>query len=244
MAGRGTRFAGSGEIGPKPLIEVTPGRSMLDIVVDRFRLAEEHRIIVVCLAEHADDARLQRVLKRLGSGHRLVVADEVTNGPAATTLLAQAVVDESEELIVAYSDGTLDVDMQETVTRFRAANADGGVFSYPSVGRMDAYATFEGNMVTHIAEKRVISPDAIAGTYYFRRAGDFFSAAKNLLGTRQGDAEIFVSSAYNELISRDMRIVVERIGREQRIEMGTPADLDATRDRLAGKPAVIGASGW
>jgi NDP-sugar pyrophosphorylase family protein len=231
MAGRGSRFDGTAERGPKPLIEVRPGRTMLDYVADYLHFDEPYRLIFVCLAEHARDARLESLMRRVGPPHRLLVTEHITNGPAATALLAHDLLEDGDELIVAYCDSAHDLDMQQFVDRMRQREADGGLLIFPSNEPRHAYARLTGDRIDAVAEKQVVSTDAVAGVYYFRRARAFTAAAPQLLD--QATDEVFVSSTYNPLIAAGGRVLGERIAPEQRIEMGTPADLRASRTWLA-----------
>ena len=233
MAGRGSRFAGTVERGPKPLIEVQSGRIMLDYVADYLHFGEAYRLIFVCFAEHAQDARLRAFMRRIGPPHRLLMTHQFTNGPAATAMVARELLDEGDELIVAYCDGAYDVSMQQFVDRMRGRGADGGVLVYPSTSPASAYARVTGDRVEAVAEKQVISSNAVAGVYYFRRAGDFIGAAGRLLGEVTGDREVFVSSTYNLLIAAGGTVFADRISLDQYVEMGTPADLLASRALLA-----------
>lgn len=233
MAGRGSRFAGTGERGPKPLIEVQPGRIMLDYVADYLQFDEPYRLIFVCLADHAGDPRLTSFMRRIGPPHRILAIDDITNGPAATALLACDLIEPGDELIVAYCDGAYDLGMQGFVDRVRRRRADGAVLVYPDTEPTSAYARIVDDRVELIAEKKIISTDGVAGLYYFRRAGDFVDAAQRLLAEEGEGREVFVSTAYNLLISTGRRVLFERIAPEQRIEMGTPAHLRQSRSFLA-----------
>src|SRR5271166_4332900 len=47
MAGRGSRFAGAENGVPKPLIQVRPGKPMIDYVIEYLTLSEPHRFIFI-----------------------------------------------------------------------------------------------------------------------------------------------------------------------------------------------------
>jgi NDP-sugar pyrophosphorylase family protein len=243
MAGRGSRFAGTGERGPKPLIEVEPGRLMIDYVADYLRFDEPYRLIFVGLVEYGQDERLRSFMERLGAGHRLLLVEEVTAGPAATALVARGPIDNDEELLIAYCDGYLTIDMQALIDGLRQVEADGGVVIYPSSGPMDAHADLDGDRVRRVVEKQVISADAVAGVYYFRQGRQFVAAAERLLAERDGEREVFVSSTYNLLIGAGGKVLGRRIAREERIEMGTPKDLAQSRQWLAGRQSAVSAPG-
>lgn len=241
MAGRGSRFEGTAEGVPKPLIEVQPGRRMIEYVVDYLRLSEPHRFIFVCLAKHAREHRLADTFAELAPGHALVLTDAVTRGPAASALLAAPLLAPDDELLVAYCDCFFTIDIAAFLGRLRDASADGGVLIFPSAASTDAYARVDpGGRISQIVEKQVISGDAVAGLYYFRRSEAFVGAAEATTAATPADKEAFVSTVCNRLVTDGGTVLGQRIDRHQRIEMGTPADLALSRRWLeAQRPAMM-----
>ncbi|CAN7317405.1 NTP transferase domain-containing protein [Devosia sp. LjRoot16] len=234
MAGRGSRFEGTAERVPKPLIEVQPGRRMIEYVVDYLRLAEPHRFIFVCQAEHARRHRLADLFATLAPGHELVLSDAVTRGPAATALLAAPLLGPDDELLVAYCDCFFTIDISAFLGRLRGASADGGVLIFPSTQPSDAYALVDPQgRISQIVEKEVISGDAVAGLFYFRRGEAFVGAAEAAIASTPADREAFVSNVCDRLIADGGTVLGQRIDRRQWIEMGTPADLALSRQWLA-----------
>src|SRR5215216_5252933 len=104
MAGRGSRFAGMENDVPKPLIQVVPGKAMIEYVIDYLTFAEPHRFIFVCLATHERFCGFKEFFHGKTSSHEIVLASEITAGPAASVLLAEPFIDNENELIVAYCD--------------------------------------------------------------------------------------------------------------------------------------------
>jgi hypothetical protein len=86
----------------------------------------------------------------------------------------------------------------------------------------------ENGDVGMVAEKRPISTNATAGIYYFRRGGDFVSAAERMLlkGTKTAN-EFYLAPVYNEMILAGGRIITFQLGREQMLGLGTPEDVQA-----------------
>lgn len=233
MAGRGSRFEGTAERAPKPLIEVQPGRRMIEYVVDYLRLSEPHRFIFVCLAEHARQYRLAELFAELAPGHELVLTDAVTRGPAATALLAAPLLGPDDELLVAYCDCFFTIDIADFLGRLRGASADGGVLIFPSAASTNAYARIDpGGRISYMVEKQVISGDAVAGLFYFRRSEAFAGAAEATIAATPADREAFVSTVCQSLIATGGTVLGQRIEHRQRIEMGTPADLALSRSWL------------
>lgn len=233
MAGRGSRFLGSPELVPKPLIEVERGRPMISYVVEHLRPARPHRFIFVARAEHAERFQLAGLLEQLAPGHELVLTDAVTGGPLETTLLAAPLLGPDDELLVSYCDSYFTIELDAVLHRWSEAQVESGVLIYPSDGPMEAYALLEPDGRIHrIAEKRVISGNAVAGLYYFRRTDRFLAAAARTMSAGTV-AEVFVSSVCDTLAAEGALVLGHHIRREQRIEMGTPADLELARHWLA-----------
>lgn len=136
MAGRGSRFLGSPELVPKPLIEVEPGRPMISYVVEHLRPARPHRFIFVARAEHAERFQLAALLEQLAPDHELVLTDAVTGGPLETTLLAAPLLGPDDELLISYCDSYFTIDLDAVLRRW--SEAESGVLIYPSDGPMEA----------------------------------------------------------------------------------------------------------
>ena len=234
MAGLGSRFAAAGEALPKPLIEVLPGKPMIDFVIDFLSLDEPHRFIFVCLAEHDRRFGLGAALRARVPNCQIVLADALTRGPAATALLAAPLVDRDSELLIAYCDSFLTIELADFLAHNRGRGSSGGVMVYPSSSPFDSYAVLDaaGN-VLQTAEKQVLSAHATAGFYYFKRWSDYADAANTMIAAEQAvGSEYFVCPAYNELIRQGKSVSAFPIERDQSIEMGTPEDLARSRDWL------------
>ena len=234
MAGNGSRFVETGQIIPKPLIEVLHGKRMIEYVIDYVTLPEPHRFIFVCLEDHHRAFDFHRFFRARTNNYELVVSKNVTRGPAATALLAKEFVDDGSELIIAYCDGFFTIDSGSFLRHSRERHADGALITYPSESPMDGYAEIDGDgRVLRTAEKEIISATAAAGFYYFREGRDFVAAAREMMAQRSDRrTELFVCPLYNELIRRGKIVISVSIDRDQKIEMGTPEDLAKSRHWL------------
>jgi NDP-sugar pyrophosphorylase family protein len=234
MAGNGSRFAETGEVNPKPLINVLHDRRMIEYVIDYLTLPEPHRFIFVCLDDHHRAFDLHRFFRARTNAYELVVSKNVTRGPAVTALLAKDYIDDGTELIIAYCDCFLTIDLTSLLRHARKRHADGALITYPSHSTMDAYAEIDcDGHVLRTAEKEIISATAAAGCYYFREGRDFVAAAREMIASQSNShAELFVCPAYNELIRRGKIVISHSIDRDQKIEMGTPEDLAKARHWL------------
>ena len=230
MAGLGSRFAGTEYGTPKPFIQVRPGKRMIDYVIDYLTLPEPHRFIFVCLGEHDRTYNLKNFFRGKTSDYEIIITERLTEGPAASALLAEHLIENDDELLVAYCDMFLTIDMVRFLEWTRQLRADGAVIAYPSTNPMDSYAKIDAeDRVTETAEKALISDTATAGLYYFRRGRDFVSAARTMLPRQDPTVEVFVNPCFNELIRREKTVLAYSIRRDQKIEMGTPDDLLQSR---------------
>ncbi len=234
MAGNGSRFVETGQIIPKPLIDVLHGKRMIEYVIDYATLPEPHRFIFVCLEDHHRAYDFHRFFQPSTNDYELIVSRNVTDGPAATALLAKEFVDDCSELIIAYCDSFFTISSASFLRHGRERHADGALITYPSESAMDAYAEIDGDgRVLRTAEKEIISATAAAGFYYFREGRDFVAAASEMIARRSNKCtELFVCPVYNEMIRRGKIVISVSIDRDQRIEMGTPEDLARSRQWL------------
>jgi NDP-sugar pyrophosphorylase family protein len=241
MAGSGSRFTRIENGVPKPLIQVVPGKAMIDYVIDYLTFSEPHRFIFVCLGAHHRVHDFKTFLREKTSDHHIVIAEELTAGPAASALLAESFIDNGEELLIAYCDMFLTIDMDHFIEWNRLHGTDGAVVAYPSENPMDSYAEIDSKgRVQRTAEKIVISGIATAGLYYFREGRDFVSVARSLISDHMGSGvEVFVSPCYNELIRQGKTVLAYAIARDEKIEMGTPEDLLQARFWLSKQDALF-----
>jgi dTDP-glucose pyrophosphorylase len=235
MAGQGARFGDSGTV-PKPLIEVEPGKRMIDYAIDYLRGVQPRRFFFVCRSEHVGAFGLRDLFAERVGPHTIVETAHPTRGPSSSVLLARPFIDGDRELLVAYSDTFLTIDVGQFLAACRAASADGGVLTYPSVNPAFSYARVDGNgLVKATAEKIQISRFATADLYYFRRGRDFVAAARRMEARgRSAQGEFFVSPVYNEMIEDGARILAYPIAPGEEVVLGTPEDLSRFRQRQVG----------
>ena len=113
IAGRGSRFLQESEKNPeytkpKPLIDIA-GHLMIEWAVASLPKRSNDKLIFLVLKEHIDKAQIDEVLKKkFGVDIKIIVVDEVTQGPACTVLLAKEYINNDEPLLIANSDNYID----------------------------------------------------------------------------------------------------------------------------------------
>lgn len=224
MAGLGQRFRDAGYLLPKPLIDVR-GRPMYSWAVDSLPLERAANLIFVLLASEPGFETLRRDVVRRYATHNPVVLDvpEPTAGQAVTVLRARHLIDDDEPLLVHNADTSFSVDVGWDAAVWRDGYA-GALLVFRSTESRWSYSR-EGDdgLVVEVREKKVISPWASTGSYWFRRGSDFVRLADAQVAARRSEAsEYYVGPLYNDLIADGGRVKNVRV---QSVRcFGTPAD--------------------
>jgi dTDP-glucose pyrophosphorylase len=228
IAGRGSRFAAAGYAQPKPLIPVR-GKPMIELVVENLRPARAHRVIFVALREHLERWDIGSVLRRIAPGCAIVPVDAVTEGAACTVLLAEALIDNGDPLMIANTDQYVVVDLENYLAQADAPDCDGLIMTFAASDPKWSYVRKDGEgRIVEVVEKQVVSNEATVGIYNFRRGADFVRAARRMIAAGlRVNGEFYVAPVYNQLIGegaviRSFAIEGEGAGMHG---LGTPEDL-------------------
>ena len=224
MAGRGSRFADAGYKLPKPLIDVN-GKSMIEVVTNNIRPKCEHRFIYICQEEHLRKYNLDTELHRMSPNCEIITIDHITEGAACTVLLAEKLIDNDDELMIANSDQYVDTDINDYIGKL--GNYDGLIMTMPADHPKWSYIRFDENgFVTEVREKEVISHEATVGIYNYRHGEDFVKYAHQMINKNiRVNNEFYVAPVYNEMIADGKKIVFHNVG-EKMHGLGTPEDLN------------------
>jgi NDP-sugar pyrophosphorylase family protein len=213
MAGKSQFFDRQNYYFPKPLIEIND-RMMIEWVIDAYRqIRQPVQYLFVINAEDAARFHLDNIL-RLIAGKDAIVLEQPgdTGGALCSSLLMVDHIDNDTPLIIANSDQVIDVDYNAVLADFARQDADAGTIVFKSFHPQWSYALIEDGQIVETAEKKPISSDAIAGTYYFRRGRDFAEAAKRvILKDARVHERFFLSSSFNEMILTGKKLVAHRI---------------------------------
>jgi NDP-sugar pyrophosphorylase family protein len=219
MAGLGSRFSEAGYKLPKPLIDVA-GMPMIKSVVDS--LAIDGNYIFIVQKAHSVEYHLMDVLDEIAPGCVVVEIDGPTDGAARTVLAAKELIDNETPLIISNSDqvvvwGSL---------MFQSLLASQGVIAlFQADDPKWSYAKIEGNSVSEVAEKKVISNNATVGIYGFRTGSDYVKYAEQMIDKDiRTNNEFYICPVYNELISDGLPVAPYFVDKMH--GLGTPEDLE------------------
>ena len=242
MAGLGSRFRDAGYSVPKPLIEVL-GRPMYAWAAESLPLAQSSQLIFILLKSQPEFPELERdIHERYRAYHPVVLSvPELTAGQSMTVLRAKELINREEPLLIHNADTAFTVDPGWVAQAWQEP-CDGALLVFPSTeSRWSFSRTNLEGWVEEVREKKVISPWATTGTYWFRRGSDFVRAAEMQRNSERREAsEFYVGPLYNDLIAAGARVKNYPI--DQLFCLGTPEDLTVTlaevkRTGFSGPPA-------
>ena len=225
MAGEGSRFAKEGYTFPKPLINVC-GKPMIQLVVENLDFDCEY-IFLVRKAHIDKYTGLIDTLDRITNGRfQYVVVDGLTEGAACTALLAEGLIDNDEDLLIANSDQYIDYQAPNFNMLKNQTNCDAIVYTFNAVHPKWSFVkTNARGFITEVAEKKPISNIATCGIYWYRKGSDFVKYAKQMIDKDiRVNNEFYIAPVYNELVGDGKTLIPFYVDKMWGI--GTPEDLN------------------
>jgi NDP-sugar pyrophosphorylase family protein len=215
---------------PRPLIQVG-SRSMIDWVIDNLKsVASDAHFFFVVPEEEARNFSYENVFNLLTGGRcETIILKRPTGGALCSCLCAIDRIPPDEPLVIANSDQIINADLSKIIKYFEAKDADGGVISFESVHPRWSYVSVEpDSQVTYAAEKRVISNQAIAGFYYFRRADTFFKAAEEAIANNaELNGKYYISASLNEAVLAGKKIYAANISNDRYHSFYHPKQIES-----------------
>lgn len=238
MAGVGSRFRDAGYAIPKPLIPVG-GKPMYAWATDSLPLSEASRLIFVLLSSQPEFPQLRADIENRYRQLSPVVltVPKVTAGQAVTVLEAKEWINDETPLLIHNADTAFDAP-SDWVSEALRAEADGALLVFPSDETRWSYSREDDRgRVVEVREKKVISPWASTGTYWFRRGSDFVTMIERRLSSAvKEDGEYYVGPLYNDLIAQGGE--VRNYPVRKLLCFGTPDDLIASCRELRCDPPL------
>lgn len=239
MAGEGKRFKDAGYVESKPSIltynrkngEFTPMVvcATMDLPYDN---EMSTHIIYVDRDFHNTDGT-ERTIKKYFPCSRFIRINKLTEGQACTCLLAEELINNNEELLIAGCDNGMEYD--KGLFLQACQDADVLVFTYRHnscvLNNPNQYGWMivdnDGN-VENVSIKKAISDNpmedhAVVSTFWFREGHIFVEAAKKMIDENDRiNNEFYVDQAIKHAMDLGYRVKVFEI--DKYIGWGTPED--------------------
>ena len=235
-AGEGKRFQDAGYDLPKPIIEISNGKLMLEKAIEDFddisraififRSSHYHKY-----PEHFDSCMEE--LSKICPVQKILV-NFLTEGAACTALLAKELIDDSSPLWITDCDHLIsDPDYSYNARHFFGNNnANAGLLCHLADHPKWSYTRVKDKQAIEIIEKQVISDLANTGDYYFEKGSDFVEAAERMISKNdRTKGEFYISGVYSYLIADGKKVMPYMVN--DMVGLGTPEDLKKYQDGCA-----------
>ena len=223
MAGEGSRFVRAGYTFPKPMIEIHQ-KPMIQLIVESLGL--KGNFIFIVREDHIKKYNIKSLLQIISPNCKIIVIDKLTEGAACTVLLAKKYINSKNPLVIANSDQFIEWSPSKVMYNFSSKKVDGGILTFNSIHPKWSYAKLgEDQVVTQVAEKKVISNHATVGVYYWKHGSDFVKYAERMIKKNiRVNNEFYVCPVFNQAIL-DKKII-KTFDVDSMWGLGTPEDLD------------------
>lgn len=241
MAGEGKRFSDAGYMIHKPAIDTTDrktGKKIPMVVCATMDIpqvdARGKNVLYIDRRFHKEGGVEEKIKKFYPEAGFLTI-DKLTEGQASTCLLAESYLKREEELLIAGCDNGMVMD--EAAFYRKKKENDAVIFVYrhnssvcenPSAYGWVKLGTDES--VKSVSVKMPISDNpiedyAVVATFWFKRAGIFFDAAKRMIDRNDRiNGEFYVDQVMNHVIQMGYKVGIFEI--ERYIGWGTPKDYE------------------
>lgn len=217
-AGNGQRFKEAGYSEPKPLIPIQ-GKPMIARVIDNLRPKKGHFFHLVVQEKHKVPQSI------FGSSKGILnTLSKPTRGAVETLLYAYIY---TGELLLANCDQLVETDVNEFINTSKAR-----IMTFNSTNPHHSYVKIKNGLVTDIAEKQLISDNAVLGWYYFPDCKQFMEyAEKALKSNKTFNNELYISSVIDLMIKDGIEVEPYEIDVHKKHILGTPEELKIFLDK-------------
>ena len=228
MAGKGQRFVDAGYDMPKPLIQVG-GKTLAEHSIESVNREDVNFFFITRTFDNPEhNEQLTKIFEKSCFSFTEIRVDSEQYGAAHSALFAEKHLSIVDPLVLINCDQIIRWDFSKFLSS--AEESDGAVVIYNSDNPKNSFAKLgDDDVITEIAEKRVISNDALVGIHYWKRGMYFFESAKQLMNDYKdlGYSEAYVAPTYNYLIDSGKNIKAIHVDSGIRyISLGTPKDVD------------------
>lgn len=233
MAGRGSRFAGSGYERPKPLILVND-IPMFVRSLDSIKGVAYTELIIVALEEHEEQYGISKYIKEFNLPNtKLLTIKDVTQGQLCTVMVGKDFIDTDEDILIISSDTIVFSNIGKDVES-KGKDCKGLISVAEMPGDRWSFAAIDDTgRVTQVAEKQRISPYASTGLYYFSNGKEFVKIAEEMIkGNETTKGEFYVIPVYQKLIDKGEFVGISIA--KAMWDLGTPQSLEEYLDKFNG----------
>lgn len=226
MAGAGNRFKKTGFKNIKPLIPLN-GKTFIEWSIDSVDFKNiETQFIFIIQKQHKE--QLYNYLKKIKPNCIILTVEKLTRGATETALTAKNYINNDIPLIITNCDQIFEWDKQKYLNYLQSNNIDGNVVTVKETTNKFSYIKLNNEgYATELAEKVVISNDALAGIHYWRKGSYFVKSGEELIQQNiRANNEFYISLTYNMMIKNNFKITSYMLkDTEKYLSIGTPTQV-------------------
>lgn len=226
MAGEGARFKAEGFSTVKPFIKIN-GRTMIEHVLEGLKYNGASYTLIIresFLSDYKEELSLLSSRYCVNYG----IVRNHTNGALCTALSVYDKINLDAPTVFADSDNIYKNGVfAKFVEKSLSMDVDANLMVFPSNLDKFSYVSIdsESGLVSEIAEKKVISNNAVAGSYMFSSGKIFVKCAIETVIYPKSVNEYYMSLAFDTLLKRNGRVGAYCISEKDFACVGTPEQL-------------------
>lgn len=224
MAGDSKAFASDIYKFPKFLLEVD-GKPLIQHLINSFSALKEADFIFVLKKSESQKWHIDNVIKLLIPDAKILKVDGETMGAACSALFSVDLINNEEPLLITNGDQILDIDYADFIKK--SSSFDASTIIFDSVHPRWSYVKLgDDGKVIEASEKRPISNNATAGTYFYKKGKDFVKAAADMIRKDVNTNGLYyICPAFNEMILNNKSISTYKINQDQYHQITNPQEL-------------------
>jgi CTP:phosphocholine cytidylyltransferase-like protein len=208
LAGRSQRFFNEGFNKPKFILPIDNGKTMIEYAIDTLNIPGQ--LILIVQKEHCEKYNIDIFLKEKYPTAIVRYLDYYTEGATQSCYIAaKDLIDNDSPLVISNCDQILKWNSSDFINTTLQDDVDGCVLTYYSDAKKNSFALTDGvsRKIISLAEKEVISNEALVGVHSWKHGSDFCRAAEYLFENNvRMNNEYYISISYNSLIKEGKSI--------------------------------------
>ncbi len=224
MAGLGTRFRKAGYDCPKYMIEAK-GKTLFEWSLDSLKGYNSHvskYIFVVRCEDNAGEFIHSKCRKYDINASEVVELDAMTDGKAATCILAMPFCSDDEEILIY----NIDTYVEPYAMNYETISGDGHIPCFKAEGDHFVGLDDSGRAV-EVREKVRISDNCTLGAYYFASAGLYRRIYDEFYTSSTDKREKYIAPMYDYMIRKGFAVTISLVDSDKVHVLGTPEELQA-----------------
>ena len=158
--------------------------------------------------EYNDLFDLKKEIEYIVPKCKIIELDGFKNGSALTLFELKDIISLDKPVLFVNSDFTMDWDSNLFMEFIKNSKCDSCLVTYKSDSLKHSYCIVKDDIVTEVAEKKIISDVAIVGVYYWSNGNILINSIESMVKKQINHNGIYyISLSFNELVKENYKIL-------------------------------------